>query len=207
MSARSYVQYQDDCGRMRIRLNHDDQTQRFYSLIWPHAAMVLRMARFLLHDQAEAEDLAQETLIRAFSGIHAVDERGDARAWLMAILRNLRIDRLRLRGSRPDPISLDDLPVELADVASATSTADTEWTNPEALLGHFSDADIIDALSALPEEIRWTLLLVDVEELDHADASRILDVPVGTVKSRAHRGRMMLRKALLPIARQLRLIK
>ncbi len=169
--------------------------------------MVSRMARFLLHDQVEAEDLAQETLIRAFKGILAMDEKRDVRAWLMTILRNLRIDHLRVKGSKPEPVSLDDLPAEPAGAANVAWAVDAEWENPEELVGRFSDADVIDAMRALPEEIRWTLLLVDVEELDHADASRILDVPVGTVKSRAHRGRAMLRKALLPMARQLRLIK
>jgi RNA polymerase sigma-70 factor (ECF subfamily) len=65
---------------------------------------------------------------------------------------------------------------------------------------------MIRALQRLPEEIRWTLLLVDVEGMDHADAAAVLGVPVGTVKSRAHRGRAMLREALLPMARDLRLI-
>jgi RNA polymerase sigma-70 factor (ECF subfamily) len=65
---------------------------------------------------------------------------------------------------------------------------------------------MIQALQRLPEEIRWTLLLVDVEGMDHADAAAVLGVPVGTVKSRAHRGRAMLREALLPMARDLRLI-
>jgi RNA polymerase sigma-70 factor (ECF subfamily) len=65
---------------------------------------------------------------------------------------------------------------------------------------------LIDALRQLPDEIRWTLLLVDVEGMDHADAARVLDVPVGTIKSRAHRGRTMLREALTPLAKELRMI-
>ena len=75
------------------------------------------------------------------------------------------------------------------------------------LLEQFSDAEMIDALSRLPEEIRWTLLLVDVEGMDHKEAAGVLDVPVGTIKSRAHRGRMMLRDKLLPLARQARIVK
>jgi RNA polymerase sigma-70 factor (ECF subfamily) len=80
------------------------------------------------------------------------------------------------------------------------------WSNPESVLNAFSDQQVIDALRALPEEIRLTLLLVDVEGLDQRDAAGILDVPVGTIKSRAHRGRAMLRESLLPLARELRLI-
>jgi len=66
---------------------------------------------------------------------------------------------------------------------------------------------MIDALQRLPEEIRWTLLLVDVEGVDQADAAELLDVPVGTIKSRAHRGRAMLRDRLAPLARERGLLK
>jgi RNA polymerase sigma-70 factor (ECF subfamily) len=71
---------------------------------------------------------------------------------------------------------------------------------PEEMLEAFSDREIIAALQRLPEEIRWTLLLVDVQGMDHANAAEVLDVPVGTVKSRAHRGRNMLREILRPMA-------
>jgi RNA polymerase sigma-70 factor (ECF subfamily) len=74
-------------------------------------------------------------------------------------------------------------------------------------LNEFSDAEVIKALQHLPEEIRWTLLLVTVEEMDQADAAGVLGVPVGTVKSRLHRGRMMLRQALLPLARDRRVVR
>ena len=82
----------------------------------------------------------------------------------------------------------------------------TDRDNPQAVLQGFGDAQIIEALKQLPEEIRWSLLLVDVEQLDQTEAARVLDVPVGTIKSRLHRGRAMLRAALSPLARQMRLI-
>ncbi len=71
----------------------------------------------------------------------------------------------------------------------------------------FTDAQVIEALWALPEEIRWTLLLVDVEQLDVREAAEVLEVPVGTIKSRSHRGRRMLRERLLPLAREMRIVK
>jgi RNA polymerase sigma-70 factor (ECF subfamily) len=87
------------------------------------------------------------------------------------------------------------------------SEADAAWPRgPERVLDEFSDRQVIDALQRLPEEIRLTLLLVDVEQLRHEDAADVLQVPVGTIKSRAHRGRAMLRAALLPLARELRLV-
>jgi len=74
-------------------------------------------------------------------------------------------------------------------------------------LNAFSDADVIDGLQGIAEELRWTLLLVDVEGMDHRDAAEVLGVPVGTIKSRVHRARAMLRQVLLPLARQRRLVR
>jgi RNA polymerase sigma-70 factor (ECF subfamily) len=191
-------------------LSLTDPKSRFDALVWPHAATVLRTARFLCADPAEADDVAQETLVKAFRALDSFQPGTDVKAWLMTILRNTRIDRLRSRASRRHDISLDAMPFEPAEDESrgGGSTADEHpaWDDPQALLQQFADRHVIQALQRLPEEIRWTLLLVDVEGMDHADTAKILGIPVGTVKSRAHRGRAMLREALLPMARELRLI-
>ena len=84
---------------------------------------------------------------------------------------------------------------------------DSQWDEPEMILEGFEDAEVISALKALPEEIRWTLLLVDVENLDHQEAARVLEVPEGTIKSRAFRGRGMLRDRLFRLAQQRGLVK
>jgi len=179
-----------------------DATRRFYNLIVPQAQSVLRVARCLVNDPAEADDLAQETLIRAFKAIDSFQQGTDVRAWVMAILRNLRIDRVRAAAAGIRTVSLDNSAVDPVD----RSVSGPSWDHPRQLLEHFSDQDIISALCQLPEDIRWTLLLVDVEKIDQAQAAQVLDVPVGTIKSRAFRGRAMLRQALLPLARQRRWI-
>jgi RNA polymerase sigma-70 factor (ECF subfamily) len=181
-----------------------DATERFYRLIWPERAGVLRLAHLLVRSPAEAEELAQDVMIKAFKAVDSFQEGSDIRAWLSTILRHARIDRLRAAGSNP-ALSLDELSFEPSQPPAGGVEAD--WQQPEAILQSFSDSQVIDALKTLPEEIRWTLLLVDVEGLDHAQAATILEVPVGTIKSRAHRGRAMLRDALLPAAREMRLIR
>jgi RNA polymerase sigma-70 factor (ECF subfamily) len=189
-------------------LDSTEAKTRFDALVWPHAAMLLRTARFLLRDSAEADDVAQETLVKAFKALDTFQDGTDVKAWLMTILRNTRIDHLRNSGSRSDEVSLDNLPFEPASSEAGGQSDDhPAWDDPQELLQQFSDRHVIQALQQLPEEIRWTLLLVDVEGMDHADAAAVLGVPVGTVKSRAHRGRGMLRAALMPIARDLRLIR
>lgn len=174
----------------------------FYREIWPFLPAVLRAAQFLTRNIAEAEDLAQETMLKAFKSIDRFKPGTDMKAWLMTILRNTRIDALR-SARRPATLSLDDV----GDVAEpAMVPAQQAWQHPQEVLQAFSDEQVIEALKRLPEEIRWTLMLVDVEQMDHAEAANVLDVPVGTIKSRAHRGRAMLRQLLEPLAEELRLV-
>lgn len=188
-------------------MDPEDATRRFYAVVWPHAAQVLRSARHLVSNPAEADDIAQETMIKAFKAIDSFQEGTDVRAWLMTILRNTRIDHIRAGAASSRNVSLEQLGADPADDATDSSDDDPAWESPEELLESFSDQQVIDALRKLPEEIRWTLMLVDVEGMDHQDAASVLNVPVGTVKSRAFRGRAMLRKALLPLAKNMRLVR
>jgi RNA polymerase sigma-70 factor, ECF subfamily len=174
-------------------MTHEDASRLFYRHIWPQRAMVLRTAGFLARNDAAAEDLAQETLVKAFKSIAQFDTNSNAKAWVSAILRNAWIDHLRGAG-RHGAVSLDDADIDVAEERLSETVADV--SDPAALLEQFSDAQMIAALRTLPEEIRWTLMLVDVESLDHVQAAEILRIPEGTVKSRAHRGRKMMRERL-----------
>ncbi len=165
--------------------------------MWPHRAVVLRAAIIQTGNTADAEDLAQETLLKAFRAVETFRPGTSAKAWLMTILRNARIDRLRKLGPSAGDVSLDEMPSEPA----APSEPEALWQKPEELLNRFSDATVIEALGRIAEELRWTLLLVDVEGFDQNEAAEVLNVPVGTIKSRLHRGRAMLRQALEPLAR------
>ena len=182
-----------------------DPNTRFYAEVWPHAAVVLRTAQFVCRNESEADDLAQEVMLKAFRHLDQLREASDPKAWLMTILRNSRVDRLRSQAAHQRDVSLEQLAAE--PPAPADATSDSTWNEPEAVLQEFSDRHIITALKELPEEIRWTLLLLDVEGMDQSEAAKVLDVPVGTVKSRAHRGRRMLREALTPLARELRMVR
>ncbi len=171
----------------------DEATRRFYAEVWPHRAMVLRTAQFLVHNAAEAEDLAQETLMRAFRSIAQLEPDTNPKGWLTSILRHVRIDQVRKRGEAilSGAQALDDMPLA-ARTESADQTGDVL-----AALEEFSDQVFINALRRLPEEIRWAVLLVDVQQMEYEDAAALLDVPAGTIKSRIHRGRQMLRDDLL----------
>lgn len=170
---------------------------------------MLRTATYLMRDPFVAEELAQETMLKAFRAIDRFESGTDARAWLLSILRNKRKDYLRSIIGEREQLSLE----LLAGHPGAAERDHEEGVDhcgaldASSLLEQFEDAEVIDVLKQLPEEIRWTLLLIDVEKLEQEDAAKVLDVPVGTVKSRAHRGRQMLRTKLARRAKELGMLK
>jgi len=174
-----------------------EQAARFKRLVAPHLAVLLRTARYLTHHDQQAEDLAQDTMMKAMRAIDRFQEGTDIKAWLMTILRRTHIDTVRSNKHYAHAVSIEQTEIELADLRQDDGGQyDGRWNEPAALLERFGDREVIEALQGLPEDIRWTLLLVDVEQLDHSAAATILEVPVGTIKSRAHRGRAMLRDRL-----------
>src|SRR5258708_7179072 len=174
-----------------------NSTERFYLVVWPHMATVLRTAAYLTSHAADAEDLAQETMLKAFRALDRLRPGTNTKAWLLTILRNAHIDSFRARNRKEVETSIEQMEYEPADPIPWETTQEPDiWKNPEAVLNKLSDRDIIVALRELPKEIRWTLLLSDVEGMGESDAAAVLDVPVGTIKSRLHRGRQMLRESL-----------
>lgn len=190
-----------------LPLNSDQATQRFYEVVWPHRAVILRAARIQTGNDAEAEDLAQETLLKAFKAIGDFRAGTHIKAWLLTILRNTRIDRLRTAAGSAKHSSLDELVSEPAALDAGQESDPEAWQNPEEMLAAFSDQVVIEALNQISEDLRWALLLVDVEGLDQEQAAELMEVPLGTVKSRLHRGRAALRTSLLPHARGIRLVR
>lgn len=183
-------------SRMPVPPSVED-CERFQRCCVPHLSALLRTARCLVSGMVDAEDLVQDTMLKALEAMASFRDGTNAKAWLMTILRRTFIDRLRSRRQRPAAVALHpNLGDDLACPPSEFSTILP--SDPDSLLERFSDSRIIDALRALPPLIRWTLLLVDVEDLGQEQAAAILGIPVGTVKSRAHRGRRMLYELLLP---------
>jgi RNA polymerase sigma-70 factor, ECF subfamily len=178
------------------------QKERFERLAWPCLPVLLRTARYLTRDSHRAEDLVQETMLKAYRAMESFADGTDIRAWLLTILRRTHLDNVRAEQRRGPAVSLEQAPPVEAEAEDDAGRHDQQWDNPGELMECFADQEVIDALKELPEDIRWTLLLVDVEQLDQAVAAQVLDVPVGTVKSRAHRGRKMLRDRLFDVARR-----
>ena len=157
----------------------------------------LRMTR----SEAEAEDLVQETYIRAFRFRHQFTPGTNLKAWLFRILTNTFINQYRRKAARPDETELDDVEESILyrhmrDVSPGSASPD-----PEAeLIDNTLSSEVKDALEALPEKFRTTLLL-DVEGFSYKEIAEVLDIPIGTVMSRLHRGRKFLQKRLYDVAR------
>ncbi len=157
---------------------------------------VYRVARRLAGSREEAEDLVQQTYERAFRSWRQFTPGTNLRAWLLRILTNLNIDRGRRSQRAPQTTSLD---TEAGDYFLYNQLeAQTPGDNPdeERVLERLSQDSIVEALADVPHDFRDVLVLVDIGEFAYADAAQILDIPIGTVMSRLHRGRRILKANL-----------
>ena len=155
---------------------------------------VYRVARHLAGSREEAEDLVQETYARAFRSWRQFTPGTNLRAWLLRILTNLNIDRGRRQQRAPQMQPLEANDYFLYDKLAASGDGDV--SDEERVVGRLSQDDIVSALSAVPHDFRDVLVLVDLGDFSYADAAQILDIPVGTVMSRLHRGRRILKSQL-----------
>jgi RNA polymerase sigma-70 factor (ECF subfamily) len=160
------------------------------------ADQVYRVARGLVSSKEEAEDLVQDTYARAFRSWRSFTPGTNLRAWLLRILTNLNIDRGRRVQRSPDTQSLEERDYYLYDRLEETSAAKDQ----DRVIERLSQDDIVDALAEVPHDFRDVVVLVDIGDFTYADAAQILDIPVGTVMSRLHRGRRILKKQLADLA-------
>ena len=154
---------------------------------------VYRVARHLVGSREEAEDLMQETYARAFRSWRSFTPGTNLRAWLLRILTNLNIDRGRRIQRQPDQQPLEEGDYFLYNKLEETSDGPTD---EERVVQRLSQNDVVGALSEVPHDFRDVVVLVDIGDFTYADAAQILDIPVGTVMSRLHRGRRILKKAM-----------
>ena len=163
----------------------------------------LRMTR----NRADAEDLVQETLLKAFRSYDSFDAGTNLRGWLFRILTNTFINSYRAKQSRPLESELGDLEdlylyKRLPELAQRTRTQSAE----DEIFDLFTDDEVKRALEDLPESFLLPVLLADVQDFSYQEIATMLDIPIGTVMSRLHRGRKALQKALVQFAEERGLI-
>ena len=176
--------------------DREDQRERFVQEAWPLLDQLYRAACGYTRNHADAEDLVQETMLKAYRSFGQFESGTNIRAWLFRILVTTWINRWRRSQRRPAEVlteRLGDLEFDSAVPQSSIASASAELVALEAL----ADSDVKAALAALPEGQRMTVFYVDVEGFRYAEVAELLDIPVGTVMSRLHRGRRALRQALV----------
>jgi RNA polymerase sigma-70 factor (ECF subfamily) len=157
---------------------------------------VYRVARRLASSREEAEDLVQQTYERAFRSWRQFTPGTNLRAWLLRILTNLNIDRGRRQQRSPQTTSLDTEAGDYFLYNKLEAQSPDGAADEDRVLERLSQDSIVDALAEVPHDFRDVLVLVDIGEFSYADAAQILDIPIGTVMSRLHRGRRILKKNL-----------
>src|SRR6266487_403640 len=157
---------------------------------------VYRVARRLVGSREEADDLVQQTYERAFRSWRQYTPGTNLRAWLLRILTNLNIDRGRRQQRTPQLTSLDNEAGDYFLYDKLTAQGTDENPDEDRVLERLSQDSIVEALTDVPHDFRDVIVLVDIGEFSYADAAQILDIPIGTVMSRLHRGRRILKKNL-----------
>ena len=179
---------------MADQANFEQDAMQFAPQLYSSA---LRMTR----NPADAEDVVQETFLKAYRAYDSFQEGTNLKAWLYRILTNTYINRYRKAQRRPSEVELGELQdlylfKRLGEQSGASESAEEE------VLEQFVDTDVIQALESLPENFRMPVLLADVEGFAYKEIAEMLDIPIGTVMSRLHRGRKALQKKLWHLAEE-----
>jgi RNA polymerase sigma-70 factor (ECF subfamily) len=160
-------------------------------------AAALRMTR----NPADAQDLVQETFVKAFAAFGQFEQGTNLKAWLYRILTNTFINSYRKKQREPYQSTIDDLEDWQLGGAESTTAATSRSAEAEAI-DHLPDSAVKDALQAIPEDFRMAVYFADVEGFSYQEIADIMKTPIGTVMSRLHRGRRMLRDLLTDYARE-----
>ncbi len=169
----------------------------------PFAPQLYSAALRMTRNPADAEDVVQETYLKAYRAYDTFKTGTNLKAWLYRILTNTYINRYRKQQRRPSEVELGELEDlylfrRLGDPVGSGASRSAE----EEVLDQMVDVDVRSALEALPENFRLPVLLADVEGFSYKEIAAIMDIPIGTVMSRLHRGRKALQKRLWDVAQQ-----
>lgn len=171
----------------------------FENEIIPHLDAMYNFALRLTSDPSDAEDLVQDTIVKAFRFFSSYEKGTNAKAWLFRILKNSYINNYRKKSKKPSQVDYDEVSTFYETIrAERTDTSDLE----DKMFRELIDDDISNALDELPEDFRTVVLLCDVEGFTYEEIANMLDVPIGTIRSRLHRGRNLLKAQLMEYAKK-----
>ncbi|MDX1934080.1 MAG: sigma-70 family RNA polymerase sigma factor [Capsulimonadales bacterium] len=188
------------------RRTHPTEAQRrqFEKLILPHEQSLYAPAMALTHSASDAEDLVQETLVRAYDRFDTFRADGSPRAWLHTIMRNLFFNAYRKRSREPKQVSLEffdpatsDLSGSGAGIASRVAPNQPTSDSPERqVISEMEGSAVLEAVRNLPADYRQVVAMADIQGMPYQDIADRLNIPIGTVRSRLSRGRERVRRAV-----------
>lgn len=182
-------------------LTRDEKKKQkdFDEEIIPHMDALYNFALRLTSDPNDAEDLVQESIVKAYRFFSSYEKGTNAKAWMFRILKNSFINNYRKTSKKPSQVDYDEVSSYYESIrAERTETSDLE----SLMFRELMDDDISNALSELPEDFRTVVLLCDVEGYTYEEIANMLDVPIGTIRSRLHRGRNLLKTELIEYAKK-----
>jgi RNA polymerase sigma factor (sigma-70 family) len=167
----------------------------------PHIDSMYNFAFRLTNDEDDANDLVQDTYLKAFRFINSFSQGTNAKAWLFRILKNSFINDFRKKSKEPAKVDYQDVETTYnsEEDAETNQTVDLRAETVQDLIGD----EIANALNSLPVDFRTVIILCDVEGFTYEEMAKILDIPIGTVRSRLHRARMLLKEKLKSYAKSL----
>jgi len=167
--------------------------KNFEKEMMPHMAALYNFALRMTGDPDDAKDLVQETYMKAYRFFDKYEQGTNAKAWLFRIMKNSYINRYRKESKEPDKIDYDDVKEFYASVKdAAVDTNDLQ----EKIFGNLFEDEVAKALQDLPEDFRTVVILCDIEGYTYEEIADFVEIPIGTVRSRLHRGRKMLQSML-----------
>jgi RNA polymerase sigma-70 factor (ECF subfamily) len=178
-----------------------DLLERFERDVLPLLPGLYGAALRMTRNPADAEDLLQETMLRAYRGFASFEAGTNLKAWLYRILTNSFINTYRKRQREPQTV---EGPEDFDEwfLFDRLGSRSVQRSAEEDVLDRIPDAEVKAALESIPENFRMAVLLADVEGFSYKEIAQIMDVPIGTVMSRLHRGRKALEKALYGLAKE-----
>jgi RNA polymerase sigma-70 factor (ECF subfamily) len=177
-----------------------DKEQLFEDELLPHADALYNFAYHLTYNEEDANDLVQETFMKAFRFINSFDSGTNAKAWLFKILKNGFINEYRRKKKEPNKVDYEDIiAYQDADEENGGVAFDLREDIFDGMMGD----EITIALNRLPIDFKTVILLCDIEGFTYEEIAKIIDIPIGTVRSRLHRARNMLKESLKEYAEKM----